>query len=182
MLESLLLATALQWQMPHIDFTQEKLIEQPVKQERRINSKGVKLVKQFEGLYLRPYFCQSGKRTVGWGHTGKAARQGRSITVAEAEKLLDQDMREFEAVVNKYVKVPLTDNQFSALVSFAFNTGEGAFQRSTLLKKLNKGDYVGAANELLKWRKGSSGILRGLVLRRKAELELFNTQEQTGNL
>lgn len=177
MFESFLLAATLKWHTPLIDFKQEKEVNiQSVKQQRRINPAGLELVKHFEGLYLRPYLCPSGVKSIGWGHTGKTARQGRAITVEKAELLLQQDMKEFEAVVSKYVKVPLTDNQFSALVSFTFNTGDGAFQRSSLLKKLNKGDYAGAADELPKWRRGSRGILKGLVLRRKAEQKLFKSK------
>lgn len=112
-----------------------------------------------------------------YGHTGEAAKRGKSIRVEDAERLLEEDMRKFEAVIHKHVKVSLTNNQFSALVSFAFNTGEGAFQRSTLLHKLNKGDYEGAANELPKWVRGDRGVLKGLVLRRKAEKKLFNSLE-----
>lgn len=155
-------------------------VEEPAKQQPvivpppQINQKGISLVKHFEGLYLSPYLCPSNKKTIGFGHTGKKAKEGRKITKAQAEALLQQDLDAAAAVVRKFVKVPLNNNQFSVLVSFTFNTGAGAFQRSTLLKLVNKQDFAGAGAELTKWVHGNRGRkLKGLVLRRQAERKLF---------
>ena len=121
-----------------------------------------------------PTYALATKKTIGFGHTGKKAREGRKITKAQAEALLQQDLDAAAAVVRKLVKVPLNNNQFSVLVSFTFNTGAGAFQRSTLLKLVNQQDFTGAAAELTKWVHSNRGRrLQGLVLRRQAERELF---------
>ena len=140
-----------------------------------ISSEGKELIKRFEGLYLKAYYCPSGKRTIGYGHTGAAARK-TSITKAEADSLLDKDLNTYQKVVRDNITVPLTTSQFSALVSFSFNVGEGAFQRSSLRKFLNKGDYLRASKEFPKWIRGNNKrILKGLVKRRKAEQDLFNS-------
>ena len=132
----------------------------------------VSLIKEFEGLYLEAYLCPANKWTIGYGHT-KTVRPGMKITERGAEELLRQDLAWCEDAVRENVKVPLTQNQFDALVSFVFNVGEGAFKKSTLLKKLNAGDYEGAANELLRWTRGGGKVLKGLVRRREAERQLF---------
>lgn len=143
-------------------------------QSRKINQAGLELVKQFEGLRLSAYICPAGVPTIGYGST-KGVKMGDCITKAEAEALLIQDLERFEKAVNKAVKVPLTANQFSALVCFAFNVGIGAFQDSTLLRVLNQSDYAAAANELLRWNKGGGKVLPGLTRRRQAERALFLT-------
>jgi lysozyme len=133
----------------------------------------VNLVKHFEGLKLTRYYCPSGKLTIGYGHTGKGTRK-QKITIPEAEKLLEQDLSVFQKVVTNNVKVPLTNSQFGALVSFSFNVGEGAFKKSTVLKKLNSGNYKLASQEMLRWTRDSrKRILPGLVRRRAAEVKLF---------
>jgi GH24 family phage-related lysozyme (muramidase) len=143
---------------------------------RRINQEGLDLVKHFEGRYLTAYKDPVGIWTIGYGHTGLQHRDGtvhagRKITEAEAERLLRYDMNQFERRVETFVKVPMTDNQFAALVSFDFNTG--GLGRSSLLKKLNAGDYQGAADGLLAWTRGGGRVLPGLVRRRKSERNLF---------
>ena len=95
------------------------------------------------------------------------------ITKAQALDYLKQDLSVFEKAVTNYVKVPLNQNQFDALVSFSFNCGDGALKTSTLLQKLNSSDYNGAANEFLKWNKSNGKVLNGLVKRREEEKELF---------
>jgi lysozyme len=147
-------------------------------QAREINARGVELIKHFEGLYLTAYRCPAGVWTIGYGHTGiehqdGTVRPGRKITKEEAEELLRHDMREFGTRVAPLVKVPLNDDQFSALVSFAFNVGMSAFTGSTLRKKLNAGDYAGAAAEFAKWTKAAGKTLSGLVRRRASERNLF---------
>ena len=142
-----------------------------------INRAGLDLIKSFESLRLRAYRDPVGIWTVGYGHTGPDVYPGLEISKAEAEQLLADDLRESEDGVGEQVTVPLNDNQFSALVSFAFNAGNGALKRSILRKKLNKKDYKGAADEFRKWVYGTIGgrkvLLPGLVRRRAQERNLF---------
>ena len=138
----------------------------------KTSNNGINLIKQFEGCALSAYKCPAGVWTIGYGHT-KDVKQGMKITTNQATSLLKEDLATYENYVNKYVKVKLNQNQFDALVSFTFNCGGGALKSSTLLKKLNKADYTGAANELLRWNKANGKILAGLTRRRKAEKALF---------
>lgn len=140
---------------------------------RKTNQAGVDLIKGFEGLRLAPYKDPVGLLTVGYGHLVKPGEQFGTLTEAEAEDLLRNDLRDAESAVERLVKVPLTDNQHAALVSFTFNCGGGNLEKSTLLKKLNAKDYAGAGFEFLKWNKAGGKILAGLVRRRRAEMELF---------
>jgi lysozyme len=139
----------------------------------RINQRGLDLIKSFEGLSLRAYRDPVGIWTIGYGHTGPEVGPGDVITTAQAETLLRNDLTRFENGVRSLVKVPLTSNQFSALVSFAFNVGTGALTQSTLLTRLNQRDYQGAANEFSRWVYGGGQVLPGLVRRREAEKQLF---------
>lgn len=136
---------------------------------RRINAEGLALIKRFEGLKTKAYICPAGVLTIGYGSTGPHVKRGTVITEAEAERLLVKDLARFEGAVDSGVKVPLTDGQFAALVSFAFNVGTGAFAKSTLLKRLNRGDYASVPNELNKWVHAGKKKLAGLVNRRAAE-------------
>ena len=115
--------------------------------------------------------------TIGYGHTSKAGppqvMRGLRISAAEADSILRRDLATVEAVVRTLVKVPLSDNQFGALVSFVFNVGATAFAKSTLLRLLNKGDYAGAAGQFKRWNKSNGKVLKGLTRRRAAEAELF---------
>jgi lysozyme len=130
------------------------------------------IIKQFEGLRLEAYKCPADVWTIGYGHTNKV-KQGDVITEGEADILLALDVQEAERAVSSYVDVDINQNQFDALVSFVYNLGAGNFKSSTLLKKLNQGDYLGAANEFHRWNKAGGKVLRGLVLRREAEANLF---------
>ena len=141
----------------------------------RINQAGFELIKRFEGEWLTSYLCPAGVWTIGFGHTGSDVRPGMSITHAQAEEMLERDISRFEDGVARAVTVPISGNQFSALVSFAFNVGLGAIRRSTLLRKLNSGDSAGAAHEFLRWDKSGGRVLPGLTRRRLAERELFET-------
>lgn len=138
---------------------------------RRINAEGLSLVKQWEGLKLTAYRDIVGVLTIGYGSTGAHVKPGMTISEPQAEALLRQDLARFEERVSRLVKVPLTDNQFSALVSFDFNTG--AIDKSTLLKKLNKGDYNAVPSELMKWVNAGGKRVQGLVNRRAAESGLW---------
>lgn len=138
----------------------------------KIGIDGLNLIKEFEGVRLQAYKCQADRWTIGYGHTTDVGPDD-VITEAQAVFLLRQDVAESERAVNRYVHVPLTQNQFDALVSFVFNLGIGNFRTSTLLKKLNAGDYDGAAQEFGRWIHAGGKALPGLVRRREAERVLF---------
>lgn len=142
----------------------------------QLSEEGYKLIKHYEGLRLKSYLCAAGVLTIGYGHTGKV-KKNEVITIEQADILLRQDVRESEAVVNSVVKVPMTQGQFDALTSFVFNLGSGAFKASSLLKKLNRGDYDGAVKEFSRWVFAGNKKLPGLVKRREAEQGLFLTGE-----
>lgn len=155
----------------------------------KTNDAGVALIKDFEGLRLAAYPDPAhgwAVPTIGYGHTSAAGApevtRGMKITAAGADEILRSDLGQYEAAVSKAVKVPLTENQFAALVSFTFNLGAGALRKSTLLKKLNAGDYAGAAAEFAKWNKAGGEVLPGLTRRRAAERDLFLTAAPTAPL
>lgn len=141
-------------------------------EERRIGPAGLALIKRFEGLRLKAYKCPADVPTVGYGSTGPHVRMGMTITEAEAEKLLVDDLRRFESGVSALAGT-MTPGQFSALVSFAFNVGLGALKSSTLLAKHKAGDFQGAAAQFARWNKGGGRVLPGLVTRRAAEAKLY---------
>jgi len=130
------------------------------------------MIKKYEGFRESPYICPGGQLTIGYG---KAIKPGEytSITKSNAEVLLRKTVAAFERSIKNLVQVPLNQNQYDALVSFAYNVGAGAFKKSELLKKLNAGDYKGAADELPKWNKSKGEVLKGLVRRRDEERKLF---------
>jgi lysozyme len=137
---------------------------------------GLQRIRNFEGLRLQAYQDPGGVWTIGYGHTGSDVSQGLVITRADADALLRADLATAEATVNSSVSVSLTQGQFDALVSFVYNVGGGAFQTSTLLAKLNAGDYASAAAEFGNWNQDANGQpLAGLMSRRSAEAALFRT-------
>lgn len=148
-----------------------------------ISSEGVAFIKSFEGFSLDSYDDGVGVWTIGWGSIkdlqGNPVKKGQKIDNSIANKLFKRDLQSFENAVNRLVTVPLSQNQYDALVSFSYNVGIGALSGSTLLKKLNVGDYTGAAESFMSWDKGRvNGKLveiKGLTRRRKAEKELFLT-------
>jgi lysozyme len=151
---------------------------------RRINEAGKAIIKQFEGLRLEAYLCPAGVWTIGWGHTGRNVLPGSKITEHQAESILDVDLDRFERDVEALTQgCSLNENEFSALVSFAFNVGSDiddddkaeGLGDSTLLKKLKAGDRAGAAAEFMKWVNAKGRVLPGLVRRRAAERRLFLT-------
>lgn len=144
---------------------------------RRVNAETITLIKRWEGLRLHAYLCPAGIWTIGYGHTGADVHAGLTITEQEADALLRRDLLRFEAGVHQAVQVPLTGGQFGALVSLAFNIGLAAFQRSTLLRRLNAGDYTGAQEQFHVWRRAAGEVLPGLVNRRAAEAALFGRGE-----
>ena len=144
----------------------------------KINEEGLQIIKHFEGFRADSYLCPAGVWTQGYGSTrnskGKRFTGNEDpITEKQAEELLMEDCGRAEKAIGRLVRVPLTVNEFSSLVSFIYNVGSGAFQRSTMRMKLNRSDYEGAANEYPKWRRAGKKVLRGLVLRREMERELF---------
>lgn len=134
-------------------------------------------IKEHEGLRLVAYLDSVGVWTIGYGDTGPDVVQGLVITKEQAENRLSKRLVEFEGYVNRAVKVKLTQNQFDALVSLVYNIGPTNFNDSTLLRKLNAGDYAGAADQFLVWNKGRVDgklvVISGLVNRRNAERQLF---------
>lgn len=151
----------------------------------RLSPKGGALVRSFEGCLhptdvtktlFRPYVCPAGVLTVGWGHTNVNGRKFTSRDVwtkGECDAEFRADMRVFEAAVKRRVKVELTQNQFDALVSFTYNCGESNLARSTLLRRVNAGQFDQAADEFAKWNRGGGRVLAGLTRRRAAEAALF---------
>jgi len=146
---------------------------------RKANQTARCLIGHSEGYSLEAY-PDGAVWTIGWGTTrinGQPVSKGMKITREQAAEYFNHDMAMFEKEVNNLVKVPLTDNQFSAIVSLTYNIGSGNFGKSTLLKKLNAGDYDGAANEFGRWIYAQGKILPGLVTRREKEKELFLTPD-----
>jgi lysozyme len=138
---------------------------------------GLALIKSYEGLRLDAYLDTGGIPTIGYGHTSAAGDpiviMGQKITEAKANEILKKDVRKFESAVIRLVKVPLSQNQFDALVCFCYNIGEVELSRSTLLRMLNAKDYKGAADQFPRWNKDNGVVLNGLVKRRAAERDLF---------
>ena len=141
------------------------------------SDKGIALIKEFEGCKLTAYQDSVGVWTIGYGWTqpvdGKPIRAGMTIKQETAERLLKTGMVSYESDVSRLVKVGLTQGQFDALVSFTYNLGALSLSTSTLLRKLNAGDYAGAADEFLRWNKAGGKVLNGLTRRREAERALF---------
>lgn len=135
---------------------------------------GLMITESFEGCVLHAYRDVAGVLSIGYGHTGSDVQEGQVITQAQAEILLKADIASSVVVVNHMVQVPLNQNQFDALVDFVFNVGQGNFYNSTLLRKLNAGDYAGAAEQFSAWVYAGGEVQPGLVRRRDAEAGLFN--------
>jgi lysozyme len=153
-----------------------------------VSQEGIDLVKRFEGLHklkddgmVHAYRCPAGKWTISWGHC-KGVRSGMKVTMAQSEQFLSDDLEEHGKIVKKYVNVPLTQSQYDALTSFVFNLGGGNFRSSTLLKKLNMGDYDAVPEQIMRWNKarvdGKLTPLRGLTRRRAAEAAIFSKDAQ----
>ncbi len=152
---------------------------------REINQAGLDLVTSFEGFYADAYICPAGVLTIGYGHTGDDVAEGQCINMTTAEDLLSKDMESAAKSVERLVTVPLSGNQFAALASFAFNCGATNLGASTLLKKLNLGDYDAVPTELCRWVKardpatGKKRTLAGLVRRRSVEGALWLAPDES---
>lgn len=137
---------------------------------------GMALTKRFEGLRLSAYRDGAGVLTIGRGHTGKDVYEGQTITEAQADTLLARDMAFAVSCVNSWVnwkKVTLTQGQFDALVDFTYNAGVGNFRSSSLLRLVNAGDFTNAAQQFALWVHAGGKVEPGLVIRRKAEMQMF---------
>ncbi|MBL1208830.1 glycoside hydrolase family protein [Geminocystis sp. GBBB08] len=156
--------------------TLQFLLKNPFK--RQINEAGISLIKEFESFRSNAYLCPANVWTIGYGSTfyndGKKVVKGNKITEKEADKLLRITVESFADQVAKLIKVPVTSNQFSALVSLTYNIGIGAFARSTLLSMLNnRKSKEDVAIQFLRWNKANGKILTGLTRRREKEMQLF---------
>lgn len=139
-----------------------------------ISQKGLDLIKSFEGFSSTPYKDSGGKLSVGYGHLVRPSENfDNGLTEEQAQDLLAKDISYAESAVTQAVSVDLTQNEFDALISFTYNLGGKTLLNSTLLKKLNNGDFSEAALEFLRWTHVNGVVIDGLVRRRLAEKELF---------
>ena len=146
---------------------------------RHVTEEGLSLIKRYEGFSPTIYICPAGYPTIGYGHVVLAHEREQftaGITPTQATKLLRKDVRIAERAVLRLISAPLTDGQFDALVSFTFNLGAGALQRSTLRRKVNRGEHESVPAELMKWVWAAGKRLPGLVRRRKAEEVVYCTR------
>ena len=145
----------------------------------KLSQKGLELIKQFEGLSLTPYVCDGGIKTIAWGNTyypngKKVTLQDPKITPQQADEILKHALITYEKAVDSFCRDDISQPQFDALVSFAYNVGTGALQKSTLIKKVNANPKdVTIADEFLKWNKAGGRVLVGLTRRRQAEANLY---------
>lgn len=145
----------------------------------KIDKIGIDLIKKYEGCSLKPYRCPAGIPTIGFGSTyyidgSKVRMTDKPISKKEAEELLKDTLVQFEEGVSKMVTSKITQNQFNALVSFAYNLGLGSLRGSTLLKKVNiNQNDITIKDEFLKWTKSAGVILKGLLLRRTEESNIY---------
>lgn len=147
----------------------------------RASEKCLDLIRRFEGFRSKPYRCPAGVPTIGYGSTRYADGTHVNltdppITQAQADEIMRATLGEYENAVNRYVSVSLNQNEFDALVDFAYNAGAKNLLNSTLLKKLSAGDRKGAAQQFERWVYANGEILPGLVRRRMAERVLFETE------
>lgn len=140
---------------------------------RQICEEGLALIKRFEGFSAEPYADVAGKMTVGYGHLLRDEEQQTTLTKAQAGELLRQDLVVAERAVQRFITVELTDFQFAALVSFTFNLGAGALQRSTLRQVVNRDEHMRVAYELRRWVWAGGKKWLGLLRRREAEICLY---------
>jgi lysozyme len=145
----------------------------------KISKKGLDLIKKFEGLKLKPYLCSAGVPTIGYGNTlyengKKVSLKDTIITEQRATELLSNSLKNLEQHVDSFCRDDINQNQFDALVSFAFNLGPYNLKSSTLLKKVNKNpNDPTIRNEFMRWTKAGGKVLKGLVERRKCEADLY---------
>lgn len=141
-----------------------------------ISEEGKSLIKKFEGCELTAYKCAAGVPTIGYGHI-KGVSMGDTITQEEADEMFNHEMKEYETYVNTAVTVPLSQNQFDAIVSWVFNLGNGNLKASTMLKVINSGDHAGVPAQIKRWNKAGGKVLEGLIRRREAEALLYEGKD-----
>ena len=139
----------------------------------RTNKKGIELIKEGEGCKLSTYRDGGGVFTIGYGHTGRHAYEGNSITKEEAEQIFEEDLYNHEQDLLRLLKIELNEGQFSAVMSLVFNIGATQFATSSLLKYLNESNFDSAANEFYKWIWDNGHKIQGLINRRDRERRLF---------
>ncbi len=148
---------------------------------QKVGAKGLALIKQFEGFMAKPYICSGGAKTIGYGATYypsglRVTMNDKAITEAQASTMLMNMLGTYEKSVDSFSRDDITQNQFDALVAFAYNVGVNALKNSTLLKKVNKNPQdVTIRNEFLKWNKANGRALKGLTNRRIAEADLYES-------
>lgn len=141
---------------------------------RTISQEGLVLIQRYEGFSPHVYVCPAGYETIGYGHLVRAGEDfSGGINQAQAEALLRADVQDAQAAVLRLIDVPLTDGQYAALVSFTFNLGAGALQRSSLRRKVNRAAHGQVPRELMRWVWAGGKRLAGLVVRREAEGLLY---------
>lgn len=136
----------------------------------------IDIVKEFEGYRNKAYQCSAGVWTIGYGTTrvnGVPVKKGDTCTPEEADEYIMTDLQNFLTSIEEHIKIELSQNQIDALLCFAYNVGTGAFAKSTLLKKVNAGDFAAVPAEFLKWNKAGGKVVAGLTRRRQAEADLF---------
>ena len=152
----------------------------------RTSADGLALIKKFEGLRLDAYLCPAGVWTIGYGHTDAAGPPrvvpGLKITASDANDILRRDLRKYELAVDEAVIVFLLQHQFDALVSLCYNIGPPNFQRSSLVRKLNRGEYDAIPAEFMKWNKVRGKEVSGLTRRRRAEAALWRKVDESAPL
>ncbi len=140
----------------------------------KTSEQGINLIKKFEGLRIASYLCPGRYETIGYGHLILKNEDYKSISSQQAEQLLIKDLDKFEKTVNNNIKVAVTQQQFDALISFTYNVGSGAFQRSTLRQKINYfASMEEIAQEFLRWVRIKGKISIGLYRRRLSEAQLY---------
>ena len=147
----------------------------------KISQYGIDLIKHFEGCELEAYQCAAGVWTIGYGHT-KGVQPGDEWSEDHANHMLEVELEEYENYVSTAVTVPLSQNQFDALVSWVYNLGNGNLTSSTMLKVLNSGDYDGVPAQIKRWNKAGGKVLEGLTRRRQAEADMFVGHDWTFRL
>lgn len=142
----------------------------------KISAEGLSLIKKFEGLELKAYQCSAGVWTIGYGHTKDVSPEDE-WSESHANHMLEVELEEYEGYIHDFVTCPLSQNQFDALVAWVYNLGPTNLKSSTLLKKLNAGDYDDVPHQIKRWNKAGGEVLAGLVRRREAEALLFEGKE-----
>lgn len=147
-----------------------------------VNTETLSLIKRWEGCELTAYKDIVGVWTIGYGHTAAAGeptpKAGMKITQDQADEILKRDLVKYIATVDEVVKVKINENMRGAMVSLCYNIGQGAFSKSTLVKKVNLRDFKGAADAFLSWKKAGGRVVQGLLNRRNDERKLFLTPEK----